>query len=674
MGPGTPSARDAPIGGDLSRLEGQTPNPSRPERPLTLRAVRILVEPGTHTLLNMGDVAMLQVAVERLHELWPEASIDAITESPERLAIHCPTAVPIPAGGRRLWFRDHYLSETLHGLLPRPMSRRLLDGERMVRRRWPTLAEGAIRTTSRLRGANCAPLSVFLETVRDADIVVVAGAGALTDAFAPVAVTMLDVLEMARRNGAVTAFLGQGVGPLSNPRAIARARAVLPTVDLITIRECRSGGPLLATFGVPADRILTTGDDAIELAYRNGPAPSRRHGLGVNLRVARYSGVDDDAMGRLRTVLARAVACHGAEPIAIPISRVPNEDDAATIARVIGDPARGPDPDPPETLTSVIERIARCRVVVTGSYHAAVFALAQGVPSIGLAGSQYYVDKFLGLRDQFGGDLAVVSLGDQRFSERLETAIDEAWAGAEELRPRLLDAAERQVAQSRAAYRRLAELVAEREPRARSDRGGRRDARGFNLDLQDSPRWDERAETAVDLLVRHRSELDEIGSPAAIRVADFGCGNERLRDVLARRLARPHAYQGYDLRVQTPAAIAMDLARELPTTAFDVVFCLGLLEYIEDLEWFLRRLRPRCRLAVVSYVVADAPVPLSRRQRRARGWRSDHTRAGLDQELVRCGFVRRDFALCNQERTGVWVVSSAPRPLAAGSPAAMRHA
>jgi hypothetical protein len=40
-----------------------------------LVAAGILVEPSAHRMVNVGDTAMLEVAVGRLHELWPEASI-----------------------------------------------------------------------------------------------------------------------------------------------------------------------------------------------------------------------------------------------------------------------------------------------------------------------------------------------------------------------------------------------------------------------------------------------------------------------------------------------------------------------------------------------------------------------------------------------------------------------
>jgi hypothetical protein len=35
---------------------------------------------------NMGDISMLQVAVDRLHKLFPKACIEVLTDSAENLA------------------------------------------------------------------------------------------------------------------------------------------------------------------------------------------------------------------------------------------------------------------------------------------------------------------------------------------------------------------------------------------------------------------------------------------------------------------------------------------------------------------------------------------------------------------------------------------------------------
>ncbi|MCS6926703.1 MAG: polysaccharide pyruvyl transferase family protein, partial [Candidatus Binatia bacterium] len=107
----------------------------------------------------------------------------------------------------------------------------------------------------------------------------------------------------------------------------------------------------------------------------------------------------------------------------------------------------------------------RCRIVVVGSYHAAVFALAMGIPAVCLANSSYYRDKFLGLAHQFGEGCRVIFLDDADFPTKLTSEIDWAWRRACVLRPELLAAAERQVALSHAAYQRIYELIMSRGKR-----------------------------------------------------------------------------------------------------------------------------------------------------------------------------------------------------------------
>ena len=81
--------------------------------------MRILVEPGSYTCLNMGDVAMLQVAVSRLTALWPDARIGIVTQDAERLRSHCPAAIPVLEAGKRAWFQGH-ISGRLRHKLPSP--------------------------------------------------------------------------------------------------------------------------------------------------------------------------------------------------------------------------------------------------------------------------------------------------------------------------------------------------------------------------------------------------------------------------------------------------------------------------------------------------------------------------------------------------------------------------
>ena len=431
------------------------------------RRMRIVVENGVHSLENLGDVAMLQVAVSRIAKLWPHASIEVITDMPELLTAYCPSARPLPARGRRIWFGDKSLfGGYFYRLVPPPASSHVMEFEREIRRRWPSLARAMIKSRMKLRRIDSVELSLYLDALFAADLVIVSGCGGINDAFREFAMTFLDVLAMASRVGIRTVMFGQGFGPIRDSKLLARAKAVLPGIDVICTRESRAGVPLLNSLGVSPDRVMTTGDDAIELAYE-ARSEKLGNGIGVNLRISDYSEVALNLIKRIRPVVHDAAKNHGATLIPIPIALYDRESDARSIREILAGYDDASDGGQNlNTPLEVIQQAGCCRVVVSGSYHAAVFALAQGIPVVGLAKSAYYVDKFFGLADQFGAGCQILLLDDKQLCEKLSNAIDVAWRSAEQVRAPLLQAAKRQIESGWHAYREVYNLVTAGKRRA----------------------------------------------------------------------------------------------------------------------------------------------------------------------------------------------------------------
>jgi colanic acid/amylovoran biosynthesis protein len=115
----------------------------------------------------------------------------------------------------------------------------------------------------------------------------------------------------------------------------------------------------------------------------------------------------------------------------------------------------------------VLEVLQRCRVVVVGSYHAAVFALSMGIPAVMIAAREHYAQKLHGLAHQFGVGCQVELASHPELAMRLQAAIESAWTCAPGTRVTLLAAARNQVVASEAAYERLFELMEARAPRCR---------------------------------------------------------------------------------------------------------------------------------------------------------------------------------------------------------------
>jgi polysaccharide pyruvyl transferase WcaK-like protein len=143
------------------------------------------------------------------------------------------------------------------------------------------------------------------------------------------------------------------------------------------------------------------------------------------------------------------------EPLAV--AHHAQDDDCAALA-LLGLACNGHShgPQSPEALK---RRIAGCRLVIVGSYHAAVFALAQGIPAVGLVFSPYYEAKFKGLQDLFGPACRYVDARRPGWDQDLHMTAADLWTNALHWRDDLLESADRLSAEVTAAYSELRILV-----------------------------------------------------------------------------------------------------------------------------------------------------------------------------------------------------------------------
>jgi colanic acid/amylovoran biosynthesis protein len=416
---------------------------------------------GVEEYGNMGDVSMLQIAVDRLHKLFPHACIEVLTDSAENLARFCPTAKALDNRGRVLWFSNEVPLGRLKRRTPKWILQRLREARKAIRSRYPRLLSAFL--VKRLRGRNrsrdAEAMTAFLSSMDQADLFILCGAGGFYDGCQTWSMEILDVLEAAIQRKKPTFMLGQGFGPLSDPIVAQRAAKIFPLVDLITLRGGRGSFSLLRSLGVPESKVQTTGDEALELAYEARSERTGR-GLGIGFRFGASATVNDDELELLRSVLQAFARRHAIPLVPLPIAiQVYTRDDLAIKRVLMGFDEES---DGGKTLDSplkVIKQAAQCRVVVTGAYHAAVFALAQGIPVVALAKSPYFAGKMLGLEDQFGDGCRTILLSEAGWPERLQDAIEKAWQGADELRKPLQAVALRQIELTRRSYQRLLDMT-----------------------------------------------------------------------------------------------------------------------------------------------------------------------------------------------------------------------
>lgn len=394
--------------------------------------MRILVDHSGYALLNIGDVSMLQACVRRLQTRWPDAAIEVITESPDRLAHYCPgtTAVATTFAGR--------------GQLSKVPIRAQRAGGQLWKMAAPLLCG-----SGRRHSPDAEPR--LLPAIRRADVVVSSGGGFVNDVFWWHGAGVLSVLAMAQHLGKPTAMFGQGFGPLTNPVLKQLLRLVAPRLDVVGLREGVASAPIVAANAVDAGRVRVTGDDALLVAAA-ATRPPTGDAIGVNIRIAAYSGVGEGTGREVADVVESAAHARGVRTVALPVEY----NRAASDLRITGD---GGDPSVRyRSAEALIRRAAGCRAVVTGSYHAAVFGLAAGVPAVCLTNSAYYDVKFQGLAALFPGGCHIVKHGPKLTSE-IAQALDCAWDTKESVRDTLHARALAQVASAEALYQQFGAVV-----------------------------------------------------------------------------------------------------------------------------------------------------------------------------------------------------------------------
>ncbi|MCV7313725.1 polysaccharide pyruvyl transferase family protein [Mycobacterium paraffinicum] len=407
--------------------------------------MRILVDQSGYALLNIGDIAMLQACILRLQSLWPDADIQVLTDSPERLEQYCPR---------------------LTGVAPSVIRRLTSSTAALPYRPAQEMRSSAIPSSARLKHRfNCDIQPNWepsrMRAIRRADVVICSGGGFINDIFWRHAARVLSFLAIAQRFGKPTAMFSQGIGPLTHPLLTRLSTYTMPRLLMIGLREELGSAPILRSCRVDPERIRITGDDALLLATGVARPPTGT-AVGLNIRVAFYSSIDKTVAGQTVAAASEFASRRSVPTLALPVSRYKGSADLEAMnpggtqdAHIVADD-NSDDIRNPEELA---ERAARCRVIVTGSYHAAIFGLAAGVPAVCITNSIYYDLKFKGLSMQFPGGCHIVRPG-LGFERDLSDAIERAWDISESDRDRLHSVAQAQVAQADQAYRWFGSLVA----------------------------------------------------------------------------------------------------------------------------------------------------------------------------------------------------------------------
>jgi polysaccharide pyruvyl transferase WcaK-like protein len=384
-------------------------------------ARRILFYAGAHALRNMGDVAMLQVALRRVRQAHPRAELTVLTTRPDLLARYCPQTTALPFQFGELGYQPE------EPALPR------------WRERWRTVRRRVFAQPRQPRE--------FREMLSSADLLLASGGGYLNDLNPTQTRAVFRMLDDAGARGKRTALFSLGLGPLQSPELLGLLRRVGRRDARVGLRERCRGPEILRRAGFSRDRFAVTGDDAVELAWER--PPSQGTALGFGLRQVGYSGIHPAHQPRLRQTLDQLQQTLQTAIVPLPVSFYDYENDSKAIAEVAG---TSPEPDGLDDPQVLIGNVSRCRVLVTGTYHPAVFALALGIPCVCFYASPYYRDKLEGLAGQFPHGCELVNLADPDAQRRMINLTLQLWKFPEESRTRLCHLAREQVEIGRRFY------------------------------------------------------------------------------------------------------------------------------------------------------------------------------------------------------------------------------
>lgn len=349
--------------------------------------VFLIGDVGGESTFHLGDEAMLQANLERLRAACPEAELTVASHDPawtaRRYAVRAvprPNLAPVLGAGEPN-------GEVLERLISEALDPPAGDGD--------------------------APhLPIPAETARalaEADALLISGGGNLNASWPEQLYERVLLLGMAQRLDVTAVVTGQTLGPHLQPSQREALRRALFRLPFVGVRETYSRvvGHLL---GVAAEHLVYHLDDAF-FAPRLG-SPGGTSGLGreqrwIAVTVTRLPGPLEPLAQQLGSI-ARETGCR---LVFVPHAKASDGDEEVAGA-LVGLLSGGVEA---EVLTVPSPEVGRritegAAMVLSMRYHPLVFAVAGGVPALGLYVDDYTRVKLRGALGHGGVDSWVMPI------------------------------------------------------------------------------------------------------------------------------------------------------------------------------------------------------------------------------------------------------------------------
>jgi polysaccharide pyruvyl transferase WcaK-like protein len=252
------------------------------------------------------------------------------------------------------------------------------------------------------------------------DLVLFAGGGNLNVYWPELIAWRTAIAAAAKAGGVPYVLTGQGVGPLSDEiipmlSFLAREAVAVATRDSDSARLWRE----IVRDG---SRIDIVGDDALGLRCEEPSiardrlkeigVPVERPLLAFHAREAPYVGFSRDDLRNTARHVDRFAAENGYTVLGVPINMHPAGPDAELLSDLAQSERRQASwhiVDVAGDIAALAGVIKVCAAVLTHSFHVAIFALENRIPTLVFAGTEYYERKAEALRTAFGIPVSIAA-------------------------------------------------------------------------------------------------------------------------------------------------------------------------------------------------------------------------------------------------------------------------
>ncbi|NTW27561.1 MAG: hypothetical protein HGA36_04510 [Candidatus Moranbacteria bacterium] len=171
----------------------------------------------------------------------------------------------------------------------------------------------------------------------------------------------------------------------------------------------------------------------------------------------------------------------------------------------------------------------------------------------------------------------------------------------------------------------------------------------FSLKNQNSDKWVNRSKVAI-------SFMNGLFLPnEKIKVGDFGCGDMKIKKILSELNYHNVLYSGYDCMPQNKDIQLANFNEKIPDEKFDVIFSMGLLEYLDDLEFFLNFIKNNAENIIVSYVIADSEN-YSDEEIKIKGWKNHLKSHELEAIFTKIGLIIQKSIIVDNGLTKIYLL------------------